>query len=95
MKYMFDRLYKLFCIVEKRNSGVSLSESFTVDPGKISFANSHSSVTENNKVKKYSCRRYLRIQDIVIGTVRRRQVFYDAVVRCGVSVNFCGCLEST
>jgi hypothetical protein len=33
-----------------RNSSVSLSQSFTVDPGKISFANSHSNATENNKV---------------------------------------------
>jgi hypothetical protein len=50
MKYMFDRLHKFACGVRKRISGVNLSESFTVDPGKFSFTNSHSNATENNKV---------------------------------------------
>jgi hypothetical protein len=39
--------------------------------------------------KKDSSRRYLRIQDIVIGTVRRHPVFYDAVVKYGESVSEC------
>jgi hypothetical protein len=58
-KYMFDKLRNRnhpthslthSLTVRKRNSGVSLSGSFTIGPGKTSFADSHSNAAENNEV---------------------------------------------